>query len=99
LQEAREKARKIRVEAAKQELAAAQAKLKALTARVDGLKEELGDLSSAMVRVTQLEAEEAGLVKQQQDVKGQIARNLALAAAATPTDIRWYLHPEEAPPR
>jgi uncharacterized protein involved in exopolysaccharide biosynthesis len=99
LQEAREKARKIRLEAAKQELAAAQARLKALAARVDALKQDLGDLSNAMVQVTQLEAQEAGLVKQQQDVKGQIARNLALAAGATPTNIRWYLHPEEVPPR
>jgi uncharacterized protein involved in exopolysaccharide biosynthesis len=99
LQEAREKARKIRLETAKQELAAAQAKLKALTSRVDGLKEELGDLSNTMVRITQLEAEEAGLVKQQREVKEQIVRNTALAAGATPTDIRWYLHPEEVPAR
>jgi hypothetical protein len=99
LQEARDKARTMRLEAAQQELLAAQARLKALTARIDALKDDLGDLSNSMKLVATFEAEEAGLVQQQKEVKEQIVQALVSSQAAAPMAIRWYLHPEEVPAR
>jgi hypothetical protein len=99
LQEARDKARTMRLEAAQQELLAAQARLKALTARIDALKDDLGELSNSMLQLATLQAEEAGLVQQQKEVKEQIVQALVSSQAAAPMAIRWYLHPEEVPAR
>jgi capsular exopolysaccharide synthesis family protein len=77
-----------------QDAGAAEGKLKSITARVDNLKESLGDLSNSMIQYYTLQQEEKGLVEQLKEIKEQIENVLALQSAHASEDVVWRAMPE-----
>jgi hypothetical protein len=98
-EEAMTKARAAIVEDLKQEAEAAKGRFNSLTARVDGLRDQVGDLSNATVQYATLEREEKGLSEQIRSVKEQIEQVVALQSSAGVGEIRWHLYPEVTPVR
>jgi succinoglycan biosynthesis transport protein ExoP len=92
--QARANAKVAILEGYQQEMTAAEGKLKSLTARVDSLKESLGELSTSMVKYYQLQQEEKGLVETQKQVKDQIENVMALQSAHAAEDVVWKAMPE-----
>jgi succinoglycan biosynthesis transport protein ExoP len=82
------------LEGYQQEAAAAEAKLKSLTTRVDNLKQDMGELSNSMVKYYTLQQEERGLVEQLKQVKEQIDGVMALSSARAAEDVVWRAMPE-----
>ena len=99
VEETRIKARNAILEHAQQEAASAEAKLKALTNRVDNLKQDMGELSNSLIQYTTLQREEQGLTEQLRQVKQQIDSIMAMQSSKTLGEIRWHLYPEVTPGR
>jgi hypothetical protein len=86
------------VEEAKASAAAANAKAEGLNKRVETLKGELGDLSSAMLALQSLHEEERGLRQQIKVVQGQIDNVVeSQGSPGRGSDVHWHLLPEAAP--
>lgn len=96
----REGARAAIVEETRVEAATAKATADGMAGRVEALKKEVGEQSSAMLTVQSLQEEERGLREQVRLVTQQID-NLAATHAVRPggADICWHLMPEAAQPR
>jgi capsular exopolysaccharide synthesis family protein len=94
LAEAKANAKVQILEGYQQEAAAADAKLKGLTTRVDNLKQDMGELSNSMVQYYTLQQEERGLVEQLKQVKEQIEGVMALSSAHAAEDVVWRAMPE-----
>jgi uncharacterized coiled-coil DUF342 family protein len=92
--EARAKARVAVLEDAQTAFAAAKGKFEALTARVNSLKNDLGELSNSMVQYFALQEEQKGLTDQLRAVREQIENVMAIHSSAAATDVRWHLMPE-----
>jgi hypothetical protein len=82
-----------------QEATTAEARLKDLNARVDNLKQDMGELSNSMIRYTTLQREEQGLTEQLRQVKQQIDSIMAMQSSKSLGEIRWHLYPEVTPVR
>ena len=94
LAEAKANAKVQILEGYQQEAAAADAKLKSLTTRVDNLKQDMGELSNSMVQYYTLQQQERGLMEQLKQVKEQIDGVMALSSAHAAEDVVWRAMPE-----
>src|SRR5258706_3024825 len=99
LEETGAKARAAVLEQAQQEAKLAEAREHALAARVDNLKQDLGELSNSLVAYDALKREEQGLVDQLRQIKQQLENIMALQSSASAVEIRWHLYPEVTPVR
>jgi hypothetical protein len=98
-EEAHTRARNQLIEEARQDAASAEAVLKALVARVQALKEDLGDLTNATIQYAALQKEEKAVADQVRSTREQVEQIMALISSASAVEISWHLHPEVTPPR
>jgi capsular exopolysaccharide synthesis family protein len=92
--EARAKAKVAILEEMQQEYAAAKGKLEGLTARVNNLKNDLGELSNSMVQYYALQEEQKGLTDQLKAVREQIENVMALQSSQAAARVTWMTMPE-----
>ncbi len=98
-EEASTRARNQLIEEARQEAASAEAVLKGVVARVQALKEDLGELNSAATQYAILRKEERAVSDQVRSTREQVEQIMALISSASAVEIRWHLHPEVTPAR
>jgi tyrosine-protein kinase Etk/Wzc len=91
---ARAKAKLIILEEYNQDFQAESGKLESLSKRVDNLKQDLGELSNAMVAYFNLQEEQRGLREQLKTIKEQIENVMALQSSASASRIQWHTPPE-----
>jgi len=92
--EARTKAKLGILEELQQTANAADAKYKGLTARVNNLREDLGELNNSMVDYYNMQQQERGLTEQLKTVREQIDSVMALQSAHAAETVVWATMPE-----
>jgi capsular exopolysaccharide synthesis family protein len=70
-------------------------KLDALNSKVNNLKNDLGELSAAMVTYYTLQDEQRGLLQQIKEVKQQIENVMALQTSNQAMTAQWFAQPEK----
>lgn len=70
------------------------AQLESLKQRVENLKNDLGDLSNAVVAYYTLQDEQKSLREQLKDVRARIEQAMTLQSTAASAGIRWHLMPQ-----
>jgi capsular exopolysaccharide synthesis family protein len=92
--QARAKAKVIILEEMAQQYQAEAGKLESLSKRVDNLKQDLGELSNAMITYFTLQEEQKALREQIKTVKEQIDNVMALQSSASASRVQWHTMPE-----